>query len=213
MGTSGSSHLRAPRGGSFYYEPLVHRHYGNRRVGRWGSHAGRDGTADGASVAIGIAVGGTGRADVGLAEPVACGGHGASFAIGIAVGGTGRADVGFAEPLARGGVSASFTVGIAVGGTGRADVRFAEPLARCGASTSFAVGIAVSGTGRADVGLAESIACGGRLGTARSSGISEPYADVDDASLTQPKESHSRIARSAVRFGSLDCAAVSITCG
>jgi hypothetical protein len=155
LGTSASSHLRAPRGGSFHYEPLVRRHYVCRRVGRGSGHARRDGTADGASFAIGIAVSGTGRSNVGFTEPVACGGRGADVGFTEPIGGAGRADVGFAEPIARGGCSA--------------DVGFTEPI---------------GGAGCADVGFAKPIACGGRLGAARSSGISDPNADVDDESLT-----------------------------
>jgi hypothetical protein len=182
LGTSGSSHLRAPRGGSFYYEPLVRRHYGNRRVGRRGSHACRDGTADGAGVAVCIAVGGTGCADVGFAKPVACGGHSASFAVGIAVGGTGCADVGFAKPVACGGCSASFAVGIAVSGTSCADVGFTKPLACGGCSADVGFTEPVGSAGRPDVGFTEPVACGGRR-----AGVSDADADVDDASLTQPK--------------------------
>jgi hypothetical protein len=210
LGTSGSSHLRAPRGGSFQYEPLVRWHYVSRRAGRRSGYARRDGTAGGAGVAVCVPIGETGRADVGLAEPVACGSCGAGFAVGIAVGGTGRADVRFAEPIACSGRSAGFAVGFAVGGAGRADVGFAESIACSSHSAGLAVGIAVSGTGRPDVGFTEPVACGGR-----SASVSNPDADVDDASLTHPKkESHNRTARGAVRFDSLGLRRiVSITCG
>jgi hypothetical protein len=184
LGTSASSHLRAPRGGSFHYEPLVRRHYVCRRVGRGSGHARRDGTADGAGVAVRIAVGETGRADVGLTEPVACGGRGASFAIGIAVSGTGRSNVGFTEPVACGGRGADVGFTEPIGGAGRADVGFAEPIARGGRSADVGFTEPIGGAGCADVGFAKPIACGGRLGTARSSGISDPNADVDDESLT-----------------------------
>jgi hypothetical protein len=206
LGTSASSHLRESRGGSFHYEPLVRRHYVSRRVGRWGGHARRDGTADGAGVAVSIAVGETGRADVGFAKPVACGGHSPDVGFTEPIGGTGRADVGFAEPVACSGRSADVGLTESLGGTGRADVGFAEPVACSGRSADVGLTESVGGAGRADVGFAKPIACGGRLGTARSSGISDPDADVDDASLTHPEESHNRIARSAVRFDSLDCA-------
>jgi hypothetical protein len=202
LGTSGSSHLRAPRGGSFQYEPLVRWHYVNRRAGRRRGHARRNGTAVGAGIAVCVPIGEAGRADVGFTEPVACGSRSAGFAVGIAVGGTGRADVGFTEPVACGSRSAGFAVGIAVGGTGRADVGLTEPVACGSRSAGFAVGIAVGSAGRADVGLAEPVARG-----AYSAGVSDPDADVDDASLTHPKkESHNRTARGAVRFDSWGCA-------
>jgi hypothetical protein len=186
LGTSGSSHLRAPRGGSFYYEPLVRRHYGNRRVGRWGSHACRDGTADGAGVAVCIAVVSTGRADVGLAESLPRRGRSADVGFTEPIGGTGCADVGLAEPFARGGRSADVGFTEPIGGAGCADVGLAEPLARGGRSTDVGFTEPIGGAGCADVGFAKPIACRGRVGTACSPGISNPDADVDDASLAYP---------------------------